>query len=292
MRVEADTVRLWLLQELGTELRSIDHKFNLLKHRDRGDYKPVPYQTRFNDVSRAESVLNGFQEAVSRATERYDVGTFLTLTVDPKRFDSHADATDALFNNKDRLMAWLSTDSRLGYRPVNISVLEFMDKGMPHLHICLFGVTSSELPSQDTVRQYWDERRNVGSQVHLKDIRRRNRDDRFLLRDTSDGDTTDVELQDYLTDAMYDLIRVAGSNPDDLFGRASEGDVSELWKQALYWYTERRYWSGSPSLTDDGNADDFDGLPHVPEWEYVGTFRASDIPARILRCSGNDRPPP
>jgi hypothetical protein len=281
-RVRADSIRSWLLEELGTELRSIEDKYNVFRHLLTEETAAVPYRTRFNDVSRATSVLEGFEDALSRASERFFTGTFLTLTLDPKRFDGHEEATDALYENKSRLMSWLSSEYRLGHRPDNLTVLEFQESGMPHAHVCLFGVTPSELPSEEEIREYWNERRDVGSQVHTKSMRRRH-DGTFLLRDTEEGDNTDVSLHDYLTDGMYGLIRVANSDPGELLEAAEEGETS-LWKQALYWYTERRYWSGSPSLTDD-DTDTDDGLPHVSMWEYVGTYHVSDIPARVFRTS-------
>jgi hypothetical protein len=236
--------------------------------------------------------LEGFEDALSRASDGYDAGTFLTLTVDPKRFEGHTDAVEALYDGKSRLMSWLSTESRLGYTPVNLTVLEFMGNGLPHLHVCMFGVTSSELPSHGELTAYWDERRDVGEQVHVGDIRRRERSDAWLLRSVLEGDDADISLADYLTDAMHDLVTVANTDADDLADRADAGDVS-LWKQALYWYTERRYWSGSDALTHGEDADDGeDALPYVSRWEYVGTFHADDIPARVLRdlISGSTSP--
>jgi hypothetical protein len=294
--VDADSIRSWLLEELGTELRSISDKYNLLRHRDRDEYRPVPYRTRYNDLSRATSVLEGFQEAVSRASDRFFVGTFVTLTADPKRFDSRADAVDAVADGKSRFMSWLRNrvDAVEG-TPKNLAVPEYQENGMLHFHVCLFGVTPSDLPTETDIRSYWNDRQDIGSQVHVKPLRRR-RDGRWLLRDTEDGDNTDVSLRDYLTGAMYGLIRVANTDPSELLEAAEQGDVS-LWKQALYWYTGRRYWSGSPSLTTDADADnvDADSLPYVPRWEYVGTFHRSELPARVFRsrdAAADDRPPP
>jgi hypothetical protein len=297
VQVRSDSIRSWMLEELAVELRSISERYSIFRHRDKKDeYITIPYRTRFNDVSRSLNPINGFKEALSNASEEYEVGTFLTLTVDPKRFDGHTEAIDALYDNRDRLMSWLGTDSRLGYTPDKITVLEFQDNGMPHFHICFFGVTPSELPSHDEILRYWDERRDVGSQIDVREVRYR--DGSFLLRDPDQGDDGKVSLCNYLTDSMYDLIRVANTDPDELVESATDGDTS-LWKQALYWVTGKEYWSGSPSLNEQDGEDS--SLPYVSMWEYVGTYHASDIPARVLRNStvptgtGNgsrDSPPP
>jgi hypothetical protein len=300
-------VQAWLLTQLAAYKKSISDKYNVFRHRDTGDYGTVPYRTRHNDLSRATSVLDGFQEAVSRASDRFRKGTLVTLTADPKRFDSRADARQATADGKARFMSWLSSDNQLGHRPDNLTVPEYQDNGMLHFHICLFGVTPSDLPSKDDVRSYWNDRQDIGHQVHMKPVRNR-RNGRWLLRDTEGGDNTDVSLRGYLTDAMYGLIRVADTGPSELLERARSGDTS-LWKQALYWYTERQYWSGSDTLKGQDSADtafvptivdraagDVDlSLPDISLWEHVGTFHRSEIPARVFRsrdAAADDRPPP
>ena len=93
--VYSDTVRAWLKEELSTYARSISDTYHVLRHRDRDEYLTLPNRTRYTDEGRALSVLMGFEDALSRASRRHDAGTLLTLTPDPKRFSSHADAVDA-----------------------------------------------------------------------------------------------------------------------------------------------------------------------------------------------------
>jgi hypothetical protein len=110
----------------------------------------------------------------------------------------------------------------------------------------------------------------------------------------------------YLGKALRSLSTVAGMDPDGVADAVSvrrSGDPRDtddaLWKVALYWALERRFFGGSPELTNDnpdGN-DDAESLPHVRCYRYVGTARYNDLPGDIrdraeFVLPGKGRPPP
>jgi hypothetical protein len=102
-------------------------------------------------------------------------------------------------------------------------------------------------------------------------------------------DGSRVTLRQYLGKAIRGLQDVADMDAGDLRDAVEDGDIS-LWRQALYWATERQYCSCSGYLKDSG---DSDGLPHVKRYEFVGVAQYRDIPAHVKRDAAIlDRPPP
>lgn len=274
-----------LLRELGVERENQQDKFKLLR-RVRGsgsDYLLLPYLTRFNSEQRAASVRSGFTSALSAAGGAYSDAVVVTLTTDAKRFDGLDAAVSNLYESKSRLLSWLSTDYRLGYRPDNLSVLEFTESGLPHVHVVLFGL-SWAVP-QSVLASKWDDY-GQGSVVDIRSARRRGDD--WLLHNDDGGTAT---LRDYLGKAIRGLQTLAGLPAGDVRDAVDAGDVS-LWRQALYWATERQYYSCSPSLkpeTDD------DGLPHVTLWEFVGVAEYRELPGHVranARVLSRGWPPP
>jgi hypothetical protein len=274
-----------LLRELGVERENQQDKFKVLR-RVRGtgdDYLLLPYLTRFNSEERAASVRSGFETALRRAGGVYSDAVVVTLTTDSKRFDGLDDAVSNLYESKSRLLSWLSTDYRLGDRPDNLSVLEFTESGLPHVHVVLFGL-SWAVP-QSVLSRKWDDY-GQGSVVDIRSARRRGDD--WLLHNDDGGTAT---LRDYLGKAIRGLQTLAGLPAGDVRDAADDGDVS-LWRQALYWATERQYYSCSPSLKPDT---DDDGLPHVTLWEFVGVAQYRELPGHVranARVLARGWPPP
>jgi len=85
-------------------------------------------------------VRNKFDRIFENASNKYKVGVFLTLTMDPKKYRNLAEATRQASVSWNRFMSRLS--KQLGFRPPYIKVLEFQDSGNPHYHVVLFGVES------------------------------------------------------------------------------------------------------------------------------------------------------
>lgn len=282
--------RAGLLRELDVEREIQQDKFSVLS-RVRGDgpeHLLIPYETRFNSGSRARDVRRGFRQSLVSAADRHDDAVLLTLTTDPARFNSLDEALGHLSDAKGRFMSWLSTDYQLGHRPANLSVLEFTDGGLPHLHVVLFGL--SWLMPQSKIAAKWDDL-DHGRVVDVRAARRRG--DRWMLHNDDGGTAT---LRQYLGKAIDGLVDVATAEPGTLTDGDAEGDEtadSGPWRQALYWATERQYYSCSPSLKPD--SDEGDGLPFVKRYEFVGVSQYRDIPGHVRDSAvmlSRGRPPP
>jgi hypothetical protein len=277
--------RAGLLRQLGTEREIQQDKFKILR-RVRGsgpEHLLIPYLTRFNDADRAGDIQQGFRTALQRASQRHQDAVVVTLTSDAKRFSSVSEAVDGLTEAKGRFMSWLSTDYQLGSRPDNLTVLEWTAGGLPHVHLVLFGI--DWLLPQSKIAAKWDSL-GQGSVVDIRSATASRDGKRWYLHN---DDGSRVTLQQYLGKAIRGLQRVADMDAGDLVDAVEDGDL-ELWRQALYWATERQYYSCSPSLKDSG---DSDGLPHVKRYEFVGVAQYRDIPAHIRRDAAIlDRPPP
>jgi hypothetical protein len=314
--IQSDSTRADMLGELATELGSIEDVWNVFE-RVRGqesEYLCLPYWTRFNSEQRASDLQASYNRAWDRAERQYDNAVVVTYTTDPKRHDSIADARDTLMENKNRISQWLKTDpkssdkaSRPGYCPTNLSVLEFTDSGIPHLHVVYFGVRW--LTTQAALSNYWD-RHGQGEVVDVRQLSKRGGE--FVMPTDGLPDDPDAggkrSARLYLGKSLRALSTVASMDPDEVADAVSarrSGNPRDtddaLWKVALYWALECRFFSGSPELTHDDpdgdNTGDGDDLPHVTVWRYVGTARYDEIPGYIqdkgqFLSSMIDRPPP
>lgn len=281
-------------------------------------YLVLPYLTRYNDGDKARDTQRRYRGALRRASCRYSRAAVVSLTVGPNRFESHSEATEAI---RGAVSKWLQRESyQLGGRPDNLKVLDFQRNGLPHYHVVLFGVeavegddeTATGEPTLSTgdVRQYWDERADVGREVDVRPAyynrgvgdRRESRADledsdgrRAVDRDDvgawilHDDEGGRVSLGYYLGKRIRGLVELAETDTGDLFEAVEAGDLS-LWRHALFWAYEARYCTVSPSL----RADRDDGLPAVRIWRYVGACRFDQIPRHVLDdgvvC--RTRPPP
>jgi hypothetical protein len=271
-----------VLRELATELANVDDRYTIFERlRGQGqEYLLIPYLTRFNTPSRARERQKGLDFALDTAAREYLNATVLTVTVDPKRHENHAAALESLSENKGRLMSWLSTEYQLGYRPENLSVLEYQENGLPHYHIVLFGCTW--LTSQEQLSAKWSDL-GAGSVVDVRMVGSRNGS--FMMH--KDGVTT--TLRDYLGKSIQELVTLSSMSPAELEEQVDSGDI-HLWRQALYWATGKQYYSCSQSLK---KSKDGDSLPPVSVWRFVGVAQYSEIPSHVVQNSVNrGRPPP
>ena len=283
LRVDADSVRRSLLSQFLTDKAGTEDRWQVFE-RIRGsgdDYLCLPYRTRYNDTGRAGDIMDRLQTGLQTAGQQYDTATVLTLTTDPDRHSGLSEALEALSDNKARLMSWLSTDYQLGHRPDNLTVLEFTGSGLPHYHVVLFGV--SWAVSQSQLSAKWRDY-GQGSVVDIRTARTPHGDTQWRLHDDTQGTVT---LSHYLGKAIRGLQSVADADAAELRDLLEAGDLS-LWKQALYWATESRYITCSPSLkstdSDDGDGDS-DPLPHIKRWQFVGTARYDEIPAHVRQSA-------
>jgi hypothetical protein len=170
------------------------------------------------------------------------------------------------------LMSWLATDYQLGRSPDNLTVLEFTESGLPHYHLVLFGVSESEI-AELSIGDKWDDY-GQGERVEVQQAETIHDGDRWILHDDEQGK---VSLSYYLGKEIRDLVALSGLSNDELRDRIESGDV-DLWRQVLYWVSEKQYCSCSgPLKTTDGG----DDLPHISYWRFVGSAEYQNIPAYV-----------
>lgn len=90
---------------------------------------------------------------------------FMTLTVDPKRFNSLAEAIDALIKGWNKLLSCLKR--KFGRKFPFIAVIEFQKSGNPHLHIL---IGSDVWIDVNWLRNLWENKYKIGTFVNVKFI--------------------------------------------------------------------------------------------------------------------------
>jgi len=285
--------RAELLRELATYRAQIDdkHVYFRRKHAISGlpNHLITPYTTRYNDTGKATAIREGFEKALRTASEGYNAGVMVSLTVDSKRFESHAEATEAAMDSVSNLIGREAYQQ--GKRPEYIRVNDYQRNGLIHFHVCMFGVhvaegdteTGRPTVSEASIREYWDTQRGIGSQIAVQPIHERNGE--WILHN-DDGGRQTVRL--YLGKRIRELSKIASMTPDELRQTAESGN-SSLWRHALFWATQRRYFTASESLRDTTEA----GTSSKYAWEFVGVCRFEQIPQYVIDDSVNfGRPPP
>lgn len=283
-----------LVRELATYRAQIEDKFVYFEreHDIIGlpNYLIKPYSTRYNDTAKATDIRAGFTGALEAATERYNRGAMVSLTVDPTRFSSHSEASEAAIKSAGD---WVNREVyQLGVRPDFVRVVDYQQNGLIHFHICLFGVrvvdgdTEAGVPtlSEQHVRGYWDGTKDIGRQVSVQPIHERDGD--WILHN-DDGGRQTVRL--YLGKRIRELTEISSMTPDGLRQKAESGDI-HLWRHALFWATQRRYFTASEALE---NTTEADRVGSRYKWVYVGTCRFEQIPQHVIDDSVNySKPPP
>lgn len=287
LQVQSDSVKESLYRSMVDDIEGTEDLWQLLENRVTDEYCALPYNTRHNNGGKAGKVRDRFENALTAATDCHNNAVVATLTTDPKQHSGLFDALDSLSKNRNRLLSWLATEYQLGYRPEYVSVLEFTDSGLPHLHLVLFGV--SWAVSQDQLAAKWGDY-GQGWVVDLRTAKNQHDTDTWRLHD--DGGI--VSLRQYIGKSIRGLQEVANSNAEDLGDRLAAGDLS-LWKQSLYWATEQQYMTCSTGLKPTDSGDSGDSLPEITEWEFIGVRQYDEIPATVKqKCTfaTKSRPPP
>lgn len=328
--VEDDGSRAYLLGTLATRRETTEDRFHRLD-RVRGDgpeHLLVPYSTRFNSIERVTESRERFGAALDQAAHEFDRAVLVTLTTDPSRFASLLSATESLMKDVARFKSWLATDSRLGSRPSSVVVPEFTDAGVPHVHVLLFGV--SWVVPHSALSAYWSENRDRGEVVWFDRLKSRGDAGRWKWAGDGPDDASGRLPRTYLGKVLDSLESLAREHPETVREAAqalrqaggadgltertdgvsehengeqpveSRGSTDaidrgrEWWKLALYWATEMRVFTLSPSLKP---SDDDDDLPYVQCYRYVGTAKLGEFPGHIreeavVLARGGRRDPP
>ena len=203
----------WGSRDLVTALAKgyvidVSRKVLVLINREEEKIKFLRYRTRF-DADYGKRIARKWKRI------RYREGIFLTLTLDPKRFCSFAQAYSALEWGWNRI----ATAMRKRFPTIKgyAKVVELQESGNPHLHVLIFGVDFVPI---EWIRQLWEEEYQLGTQINVKKIVNDKGAIRYLLK--------------------Y-LLKVFSGNGE-------EGEDKAFLQKALLWAVNSRGWSVSQSL--------------------------------------------
>ena len=246
------------------------------------DYLNLKYKTRFNDSGRVNKQFSIMNRALEGAADTHETAAYGTLTTKPDKFDSLWDSITAINKNWNRFMSWISTDSRLGYRPEYVKVLEFQDSGNPHLHFIIFLDQPNDgsmpwLVDKSDMDDYWAKWQggfvnDLQPLVYEDQLHDGYSSDAGWVKWDSDGDhgglldksrqssendgyqTAGEYLGKYLS-ATFGAIKELGDPENETFEVTNEADEegryadkADPWKIALYWASRRKIKTISRSL--------------------------------------------
>lgn len=137
----------------------------------------LPYITRFNDKKKSFELLNKFDAIMQKATNKHEVGVFLTLTTNPKIHKSLWHGNRHFAPAWDKFMSFLTkrlegkpgfipiydekTDKKKLIRPEYIAAFEYQKESkLIHAHILIFG--TKYIVRHEHITAEW-ERLNQGS---------------------------------------------------------------------------------------------------------------------------------
>ncbi len=231
-------------------LESINSKTIVLRHKnDIEKFMLVGYTTRFNSERRRRKLLARYDHAWDHATHHYQNGVFLTLTTDPSQFSSIYEATMAISWAWNSFMSWLQ--KRLGRRPPYIKVLEFTQKGFPHLHVVFFDV--GYLADHEEITEEWNRLGQGIINYEYSIVNRKGRWTWKKRKPQGGGRSVKQYLKKYLLKTMT-------------------MKYSALGTLALYWVTNRRFYTTSRILQKK-----IIYAMRTGEWEFFGTYYDSEL---------------
>ena len=135
-----------------TYLDYINSMHIVLKHKKENKLLVLNWETRFNSKSRQIQKVDKYETAWKKATMQYKNAVFITLTTDPKKFESLSMANLHISEAWNTFMAWVR--KKIGFRPKYIRVLEFTKSGLAHIHAVLFGI--SRLDDVKKISKEWE----------------------------------------------------------------------------------------------------------------------------------------
>lgn len=296
------------IDDLRIVLESVDSQ-------TKPEYLSLPYRTRFNDEGRVKKQFSVLNKSLEAAAKEHETACFVTLTTEPKHFDNLYESIAEINTNWNRFMSWLSTDSRLGYRPEFLKILEFQESGNPHLHAIIFLDQPDDgsmpwLVDKSDLDDYWSKWQggyvnDIQPLVYQTDLGSEYEPDAGWVKWDSDGDhgglldestsndgegcqTAGQYIGKYLSKTFGLVQSVAADGAAEAFREGATSDDVDPWKLALYWATGKKVKTQSRGLRQmveaDHDDDDPDGeLAEILTTDYrvIGAFSFDNIPLHI-----------
>lgn len=258
------------------------------------------------DADNVDDVLAGLGEP--------DLGAvMLTVTTDPKLFDSLLEMIETMNDDHNRLQSWLATqpttktDGRQRWkgRLPYLKAFEFTEDGKPHLHLLFFGVPRNHngtpwLVDKNALSDYCNRNLERCRIVDLEPLEyERDLGDRYdadagfvspydvgtSSRDEiADGQTAGQYLGKYLSATYGGMLDLSEDGAEYLEDVDAYDDKMQSYRLALYWATDTSILTFSKDLEELALHDDGEDWD-VSAYTYVGTYHIDDAPDSLLTNS-------
>jgi len=255
---------------LSRYIDDVSRKVIVLKHVEMDSFRFLRYRHRFLKRE-LKKVLDRYNRVFDNASRSYDVGVFLTLTMNPSCYSNLYQASQRISECLNRFLSFLS--KRYGKRLDYISVLEPQDSGNPHLHVIVFGIPRIEDHRKLThilVKQRF-------GYIHYEYGIRKDENGNWVWRNPANKpktNTMDVKayLRKYLTKVFH---RALSDSPQ---GHGQGLRLSD-YKLAFYFASNKRFFTCSRALMVK-----HEKFP-CSLWVYVGSWDWLDVPHWILELA-------
>jgi len=251
----------------------------------------VPYRHRFS----GNEIVQRFDEVFNRASKKYRMGVWVTLTTDPKVYsnDSYLSYRYKIVKALNRFLSWLRKRfGRISY----ICVIEFTDSGLIHFHVVIFGLGRIEDYRVFTKRLVnWGFGR-VNYLYQIVNINNEWKPRKVVRIDYCDGGgipkefsiVSRIGLKNYLKKYISKSLRsiryinsiLSASNSSlDFIYSVSQTELKDgtsrngldtlkngVWKLALYWALRLRFFSYSKNIMVSSKR------IRVGRYSFVGVF--------------------
>ncbi|MEM2405831.1 MAG: hypothetical protein QXR05_11925, partial [Candidatus Methanomethylicia archaeon] len=214
--------------------------------------------------------LEEYDSVFKNASERHNVGVFLTLTMNPEVYPNLYEASVRIYKALNRLMSFLTR--RLGFRPDYIAVFEPQDSGNPHLHVIIFGVERIE----DHYKLTKILVKHGFGYIHFEyKIRKVHGKWVWANRANKPENCKTIDVKDYLK--KY-LTKVFNTQFNGFTNWKQEISVSEV-KLAYYFASNKRFFTCSRLLMIEREAKVSYG------WFFIGSWYWLDVPNWVLELA-------
>lgn len=216
----------------------------------------MPYNTRFTKPDIKLKTLSRYENALETATLSHKKAVFLTLTTDPKKFESlwHANRHFSIAWNK--FMSYLT--SKKSGRPEYIAVYEYTkNTGLLHMHVIIFGCTW--LASHKSITVEWEK---CGQGTVNWEYQLHNDNGKWCW--THGHPKTDID-----------------NNAGDYLKKYLKKAIFSNEHLELYWIFNKRFMTCSRRFTDPTDEATTTGI----YWKFIGTWPLRDVPENIYNAS-------
>lgn len=212
----------------------VTEKIIALLDNSTGELIGSEYSTRFNDTRKAAIALNKFDYVMEQSLRDYYRASLLTLTTDPKRFDSLWVANRSIGEAWNKFMAWLTKRNKR-VRPEYIAAYEYTKSGLVHIHAILF---MPWVADKDDITKEW-ERIGHGTVNDVRGLKRQNIKGKWVWKWAKKRPygSSAAHGGDYLKKYLKKAALAKFDRYDD------QASV-----QAMYWVFNKRFWSCSRRL--------------------------------------------